>query len=121
MAENAKKEGIKILASGLQYKIIKQGSGKKPKSQDYVKVHYRGTLIDGREFDRSLRKSNPATFAVKGVIPGWTKALQMMKEGSRWQLFIPPDLSYGTRGPLANKTLVFEIDLIAVNPNKGKS
>lgn len=121
LANNAKKDGIRILPSGLQYRILKQGSGKTPTADDSVTVHYRGTLVDGREFDSSLRKKKPVTFAVKGVIPGWTEALQIMKEGAKWELFIPPDLSYGARGPLADRTLIFEIDLITVNPNKADS
>jgi FKBP-type peptidyl-prolyl cis-trans isomerase FklB len=118
LAENAKKQGVKTTPSGLQYKVLSEGKGKTPKKSDTVTVHYRGTLINGTEFDSSLSKGQPATFKVDGVIPGWTEALQMMKEGSKWQLFIPPQLAYGERGMppriLPQSTLVFEVELISV-------
>jgi FKBP-type peptidyl-prolyl cis-trans isomerase FklB len=118
LAENGKKEGIKTLPSGLQYKVLTAGSGKTPKAEDNVTVNYKGTLINGREFDSSYKRGQPATFKVNGVIKGWTEALQMMKEGSKWQLFIPPELAYGEggAGPLIppNSTLIFEVELIAV-------
>ena len=98
LAENKKKEGVKTLASGLQYKVIKAGTGKKPKATDTVTTNYRGTLVDGTEFDSSARQGKPATFPVNGVIPGWTEALQLMEEGAKWQLFIPSNLAYGERG-----------------------
>jgi FKBP-type peptidyl-prolyl cis-trans isomerase FklB len=120
LAENRKKEGIKTLPSGLQYRIVAQGSGKTPKSTDTVTVHYRGTLIDGTEFDSSYSRGKPATFGVGRVIAGWTEALQLMKEGARWQLFIPPDLAYGEKGAGSkippNSTLIFEVELISVEP-----
>ncbi len=118
LIENQKKEGIKTLPSGLQYKVLTEGSGRMPKAEDTVTVNYRGTLIDGTEFDSSYKRGQPATFQVKGVIKGWTEALQLMKEGSKWQLFIPPHLAYGERGagrdigPQA--TLIFEVELLAV-------
>ena len=118
LAENRKKEGVKTLPSGLQYKVITEGTGKTPKAEDTVITNYRGTLIDGTEFDSSYKRGQPATFPVKGVIPGWTEALQLMKEGSKWELFIPASLAYGERGagnvigPYA--TLIFEIELISV-------
>jgi FKBP-type peptidyl-prolyl cis-trans isomerase FklB len=115
--ENQKKEGIKTLPSGLQYKILTEGSGKTPKAEDTVTVHYKGTLIGGAEFDSSYKRGQPATFQVKGVIKGWTEALQLMKEGAKWQLFIPPELGYGERGagPISpNSTLIFEVELISV-------
>ena len=118
LAENKKKPGVVTLPSGLQYKVIKAGTGKKPKATDTVKTHYRGTLLDGTEFDSSYRRGEPATFPVKGVIPGWTEALQLMEEGAKWQLFIPPHLAYGERGagPVIgpNATLIFEVELISV-------
>ena len=117
LAENGKKEGIKTLPSGLEYKVVTEGSGKMPKPEDTVKVHYKGTLIDGTEFDSSYRRGQPSTFKVKGVIKGWTEALQLMKEGSKWQLFIPPELGYGERGagPVPpNSVLIFEVELISV-------
>ena len=98
LAENKKKEGVKTLPSGLQYKVIKAGTGKKPKLSDTVTAHYRGTLIDGTEFDSSYKRGQPATFPVSGgMIPGWTEALQLMEEGAKWQLFIPSNLAYGER------------------------
>jgi len=118
LAENKKKEGVKTLPSGLQYKVITEGTGKTPKAEDTVITNYRGTLIDGTEFDSSYKRGQPATFPVKGVIPGWTEALQLMKEGSKWELFIPASLAYGERGagnligPYT--TLIFEIELISV-------
>jgi len=118
LEENKKKEGIKTLPSGLEYKVITDGTGKTPKATDTVTVNYRGTLINGAEFDSSYKRGQPATFQVKAVIPGWTEALQLMKEGSKWQLFIPPELAYGERpaGPQIppNSALIFEVELLAV-------
>jgi FKBP-type peptidyl-prolyl cis-trans isomerase FklB len=117
LAENKKKPGVKTTASGLQYKILKEGKGQKPKANDTVRVHYKGTLVDGSEFDSSY-KGEPAEFSVSGVIPGWTEAVQLMPVGSKWQLFIPSDLAYGDQGqgPVIgpNATLVFEVELLAV-------
>jgi len=122
LAENKKKEGVKTLPSGLQYKVIKEGTGKKPKIPDTVTTHYRGTLIDGIEFDSSYRRGKPASFPVNGVIPGWTEALQLMGEGAKWQLFIPPNLAYGERGAGRDigpdATLIFEIELISIQEKK---
>jgi FKBP-type peptidyl-prolyl cis-trans isomerase FklB len=122
LAANKKKEGVKTLASGLQYKVIKAGTGKKPKSTDTVTTHYRGTLIDGTEFDSSYNRGQPATFPVHGVIPGWTEALQLMEEGAKWQLFVPSKLGYGDRGAGQaigpNATLIFEVELISVQEKK---
>jgi len=119
LAENQKKEGVKTLPSGMQYKVLSEGSGKTPKATDTVTVHYRGTLIDGKEFDSSYKMDKPAIFQVNGAIPGWTEALQLMKEGTKWQLFIPPELAYGERGTGSrippNSTLIFEVELISVN------
>ena len=118
LAENAKKEGVKTLPSGLQYKEIVPGAGKSPKATDTVTTHYKGMLIDGTEFDSSYKRGQPATFQVSGVIPGWTEALQLMKEGAKWQLFLPSGLAYGERGAGReigpNATLVFEVELISV-------
>ena len=118
LAENQKKERIKTLPSGLQYKVLTEGSGKTPKETDNVTVNYKGTLIDGTEFDSSYKRGEPASFQVNGVIKGWTEALQLMKEGSKWQLFIPPELAYGERGAgpqiPPNSTLIFEVELISV-------
>ena len=118
LAENAKKEGVKSLPSGLQFKEITPGKGKTPKATDTVTTQYKGTLIDGTEFDSSYKRGEPATFPVSGVIAGWTEALQLMKEGAKWQLFIPPNLAYGERGAGSdigpNATLIFEVELISV-------
>lgn len=118
LAANKKKEGVNTLPSGLQYKIIKEGSGKPPKKSDTVNVNYKGTLINGTEFDSSYKRGTPASFPVGGVIPGWTEALQLMKPGSKWQLFIPSNLAYGERGagPMIgpNSTLIFEVELISI-------
>jgi FKBP-type peptidyl-prolyl cis-trans isomerase FklB len=122
LAENKKKEGVKPLPSGLQYKVIKAGTGKKPKSTDNVTTNYRGTLIDGTEFDSSYKRGQPATFQLSSVISGWTEALQLMEEGAKWQLFVPPNLAYGERGAGGvigpNATLVFEIELISIQEKK---
>jgi FKBP-type peptidyl-prolyl cis-trans isomerase FklB len=118
LAENKTKEGIITLPSGLQYKVVQAGTGKSPKSSDTVTVNYKGTLIDGTEFDSSYRRGQPASFPVKGVIPGWTEALQLMKEGAKWELYIPSNLAYGERGAGRNigpnSTLIFEVELISV-------
>jgi FKBP-type peptidyl-prolyl cis-trans isomerase FklB len=118
LVENGKKEGVKTLPSGLQYKVITEGKGKTPKANDTVTVHYRGMLIDGNEFDSSYSRGKPATFGVNRVIAGWTEALQLMKEGARWQLFIPPDLGYGNKrtGSIEpNSTLIFDVEFISLN------
>ncbi len=114
---NKTKEGVKVLPSGLQYKVITEGTGNTPTADDRVKTNYRGTLINGTEFDSSYKRGKPAEFAVKRVIPGWTEALQLMKEGGKWQLYIPANLAYGTRprpSIPANSTLIFEIELIEI-------
>jgi len=115
LKENGQKQDVTTLASGLQYKVLRSGKGKIPKQQDTVSVHYRGTLIDGTEFDKSMTKDKPAQFRVDKVIPGWTEALQLMKEGDKWKIFLPPTLAYGERGPLADRTLVFDVELVKVN------
>ena len=114
MAQNAEQTGVKTLPSGLQYKVIKKGSGRKPGAQDTVSVHYRGTLIDGHEFDSSYRRKAPSSFRVDNVIAGWTEALQLMREGAEWELYVPPELAYRNRGPLADQTLVFKIELLEI-------
>lgn len=118
LAANKKKEGVVTLPSGLQYKILKAGDGRKPAIDEAVVCQYRGTLLDGTEFDSSYRRNEPATFPVGGVIKGWAEALQLMPVGSRWQLFIPPDLAYGDHGAGnaigPNATLIFELELISI-------
>jgi FKBP-type peptidyl-prolyl cis-trans isomerase FklB len=120
LAANKAKDGIVTLPSGLQYKILKPGTGPKPAATDTVSVNYRGTLISGTEFDSSYKRGQPATFGVTGVIKGWTEALQLMPVGSKWQLFIPADLAYGERGAGAdiapNATLIFEVELLSIKP-----
>jgi FKBP-type peptidyl-prolyl cis-trans isomerase FklB len=117
-AANAKKEGVKVLPSGLQYKVLKSGSGPTPKATDTVKVHYHGTLPDGTVFDSSVERGDPATFQVNAVISGWTEALQLMKVGDKWQLVIPAKLAYGERGPGGkigpNSTLIFDVELLGI-------
>ena len=118
LAANKSKEGVVALPSGLQYKILKEGSGPKPSATDTVVCNYRGTLINGTEFDSSYKRGEAATFPVSGVIKGWTEALQLMPVGSKWQLFIPSDLAYGQRGAGAdigpNATLIFEVELLSI-------
>ena len=118
LEENGKKPGVITTASGLQYKVLVSGDGKQPKDTDTVTTHYQGTLIDGREFDSSIKRDKPASFPVKGVIKGWTEALQLMHVGDKWQLFIPSELAYGAtkRSELieANSTLVFELELLGI-------
>jgi FKBP-type peptidyl-prolyl cis-trans isomerase FklB len=114
MQENAAKAGVTTTDSGLQYKIIEPGSGKTPKPTDEVTVNYRGTLTNGNEFDSSYERGEPAKFRLDGVIKGWTEGLQLIKEGGKIQLVIPPKLAYGQRGPLGHRTLVFDVELISV-------
>jgi FKBP-type peptidyl-prolyl cis-trans isomerase FklB len=120
LEENKTKEGVKTTASGLQYKVLKEGTGTPPKATDTVKVNYRGTTIDGKEFDSSYKRGEPATFPVNRVIKGWTEGLQLMKPGSKYQFFVPADLAYGERGAGAdigpNATLVFDVELLEVVP-----
>jgi FKBP-type peptidyl-prolyl cis-trans isomerase FklB len=118
LEENKKKDGVVVLPSGLQYKILKEGKGPKPSPNDKVKVHYTGKTIDGKVFDSSVDRGEPITFGVSEVIPGWTEALQLMPVGSKWELYIPSDLAYGARGsspviePYA--TLIFEVELLSI-------
>lgn len=118
LRKNKNKPGVKTTKSGLQYKIVRAGKGKSPARGNKVTVHYRGTLIDGTEFDSSYARKKPATFPVSGVIKGWTEALLMMKPGAKWQVFVPPSLGYGQRGAGAkigpNATLIFDVELIEV-------
>ena len=117
LADNKTKDSVVTLPSGLQYKVLKQGTGEKPTPEDTVICNYKGTLINGTEFDASEKHGGPATFPVKGVIPGWTEALQLMPVGSKWQLFVPSNLAYGEQGPPdigPNATLIFEVELVSI-------
>lgn len=118
LAKNKKEEGIKVTDSGLQYKVIKEGTGEKPTAADTVKVQYKGTLLDGTEFDSSYKRNEPATFKANQVIPGWTEALQMMTPGSKYILYLPPELAYGDRGapPMIEpgSLLIFEVELVDI-------
>jgi FKBP-type peptidyl-prolyl cis-trans isomerase FklB len=116
---NKNKEGVKLLPSGVQYKVLKEGTGKMPTGSDTMAVHFRGTLIDGTEFTNSYKQGKPATLVLGRVIPAWKEALPMMREGSKWQLFVPAELAYGQRGTTGiepNSSLIFEIELLSVSP-----
>ncbi len=117
LAENAKRDGVKVTESGLQYEVLSEGTGKSPVATDTVKVHYVGTLIDGNEFDSSIRRGEPAEFVLNQVIPGWTEGLQLMKEGAKYRFTLAPELAYGpggTRGIPPNSVLIFEVELLEV-------
>ncbi len=122
LASNKTKEGVVTLPSGLEYKIVKEGTGPKPTATDTVECNYRGTLIDGKEFDSSAKHGGPATFRVDQVIPGWTEALKLMPVGSKWQLFVPANLAYGESGAGAdippNSTLIFDVELVSIKPKQ---
>ncbi len=122
LAENAKKSGITTTESGLQYQITSAGTGPKPSAEDTVRVHYRGTLLDGTEFDSSYTHGEPATFPLNGVIPGWTEGLQLISQGSKAKLYIPAELAYGATGMGQaigpNSTLIFEVELLEINPKQ---
>jgi FKBP-type peptidyl-prolyl cis-trans isomerase FkpA len=119
LADNATKDGVKVTSSGLQYVVLKEGTGKSPKATDEVVVHYRGTLLNGTEFDSSYKRGEPISFRLNQVIPGWTEGVQLMKEGGKYKFFIPSKLAYGSRGtpggPIGpDETLVFEVELLKV-------
>jgi FKBP-type peptidyl-prolyl cis-trans isomerase FklB len=118
LEENKEREGVVVLPSGLQYEVLEEGSGESPVADDFVQVHYRGMLTNGTEFDSSYAREKPATFPVNGVIRGWTEALQLMKPGAKWKLYVPADLAYGDRqaGPMIkpNSALVFDVELLSV-------
>lgn len=118
LAENGKRDGVKTTASGLQYEVLTEGTGASPKATDTVEVHYRGTLIDGKEFDSSYKRGETIQFPLNGVIPGWTEGVQLMKEGAKYRFFIPSKLAYGSRGAGGvigpDETLIFDVELIKV-------
>lgn len=118
LAKNKKQKGVMTTASGLQYTVLEEGKGPKPKKSDRVRVHYRGMLLDGTEFDSSYKRGQPATFPLTGVIPGWTEGLQLMKVGSKYKLFVPSNIAYGERGRPPrigpNATLIFEVELLGI-------
>lgn len=118
LSANARKEGVVVQPNGLQYKVLKEGSGKSPTLKDTVVVNYRATKIDGQEFDSSYRDGKPTDIPLEKVIPGWQEALPLMKEGTKCQLFIPADLAFDERGPLADRTVIYEIELIEVKGGK---
>ena len=121
LAENAEREGVETTESGLQYEVIEEGNGERPTAEDQVEVHYTGELINGEAFDSSREREQTVTFGLNQVIPGWTEGLQLMSEGARYKLYIPSDLAYGPGGNQAigpNETLVFDVELIAVNPGQ---
>lgn len=123
LAENAKREGVKTTESGLQYEVLEKGEGEKPEATDTVKVHYTGELLSGEVFDSSRERGEPVTFALNQVIPGWTEGLQLMSEGARYKLYIPAELAYGPGGNRAigpNETLVFDVELLDINPESEK-
>ena len=122
LAENAEREGVETTESGLQYEVLEQGDGEKPAATDTVQVHYTGELLSGEVFDSSRERGEPVTFALNQVIPGWTEGLQLMSEGARYKLYIPSDLAYGPGGNRAigpNETLVFDVELLEINPGSG--
>lgn len=125
LEENKKKEGVKVTDDGLQYKVLKEGTGPKPSPTDKVTVHYKGTLVDGTIFDSSYDRGEPVVFQVNRVIPGWQEGLQLMKEGAKYMLYIPSDLAYGERGMAPkigpNETLIFEVELLKVSPSEDQS
>ena len=118
LAENAKKEGVVVLPSGLQYKILREGEGRKPEPGDKVLIHHRGILLSGAEFTSSYRKGEPVTVQVSGVIKGLTEGLQLMKEGGKWKFFIPADLGFGERTPMGEKVVIYEVELISIESSQ---
>jgi FKBP-type peptidyl-prolyl cis-trans isomerase FklB len=114
MSENQKQEGVKIMPSGLQYKVLKKGAGLKPKVENYVTFNYRARTLDGREYDSSFKKGGPATYRANGVLPGFTEAIQMMQPGAIWEIYLPPELAYGRQGPLAHQTIILEVELLSI-------
>ena len=118
MRENQTREGVKTMPSGLQYKVLKKGNGIAPKFSDYVTINYRARKLNGKEYDSSFKKGGPVTYRANGVIPGFTQAIQMMQPGAKWELYIPPDLAYGRKSPLAHQAVIIEVELLAIRNRK---
>jgi FKBP-type peptidyl-prolyl cis-trans isomerase FklB len=114
MLENQAKEGVKTMPSGLQYKVLKKGDGTKPAIDDYVTFNYRARTLDGREYDSSSKKGGPVTYRANGVLPGFTEAIQMMRPGAKWELYLPPEQAYGRQGPIAHQTIILEVELLSI-------
>ena len=114
MSENQTREGVKTMPSGLQYKVIKKGAGLKPEIDDYVTFNYRSRTLRGNEYDSSSKKGGPVTYRANGVLPGFTEAIQMMRPGARWEIYLPPELAYGRQGPLAHQTIILEVELLSI-------
>ncbi len=118
MRKNQTREGVKTMPSGLQYKVLKKGVGRKPTVSDYVTINYRARKMNGKEYDSSFKKGGPVTYRANGIIPGFTEAIQMMQPGAKWELYIPPNLAYGRKSPLAHQTVIIEVELLAINKRK---
>lgn len=118
MRENQTREGVKTMPSGLQYKVLKKGAGIKPKVSDYVTINYRARKLNGKEYDSSFKKGGPVTYRANGIVPGFTEAIQMMQPGAKWELYIPPDLAYGRKSPLAHQAIIIEVELLAIRKRK---
>ena len=114
MSENQTREGVKTMPSGLQYTVLKKGAGLKPEIDDYVTFNYRSKTLRGHEYDSSSKKGGPATYRANGVLPGFTEAIQMMQPGSKWEIYLPPELAYGRQGPLAHQTIILEVELLSI-------
>lgn len=115
MLENQTRQGVKTMPSGLQYKVLKKGSGIKPKVDDYVTIHYRARKLNGKEYASSYKKGRPSTYRANAIVPGFTEAIQMMQPGAKWEIYVPPEMAYGRHGPLAHQTVIFEIELLSVS------
>ena len=118
MLANKTRDGVKTMPSGLQYKVLKKGNGKKPGIDDYVTFNYRARTLDGREYDSSSKKGGPVTYRANGVLPGFTEGIQMMQPGAKWELYLPPEQAYGRHGPIAHQTIILEIELLSIGKKK---
>ena len=118
MLANKTRDGVKTMPSSMQYKVLKKGEGRKPKIEDYVTFNYRAKTLDGREYDSSFKKGGPVTYRSNGVLPGFTEAIQMMKPGAKWEIYLPPEQAYGRQGPLAHQTVILEVELLSIGKKK---